>query len=170
MVNKTARPLVSAFLANITAYTVSVVARHYGEAFDLERVWLRQEVSPQFIEQVKIWASEVNVHLHRTANGKMISEWAKRPGAGRPCLLIHSHYRQLIFRNGVAQSIELRNLQTSGSFIEIKFFNIRWLVLDVLWLIRTISLRHHSTLEIWLFQAIFLLLGYFFKNTYSDFI
>ena len=43
-------------------------------------------------------------------------------------------------------------------------------MLDVLWLIRTISLRHHSTLEIWLFQAIFLLLGYFFKNTYSDFI
>ncbi|MCG5536843.1 AIPR family protein [Ectothiorhodospira mobilis] len=78
-VHKTSRPLVSAFLANVTAYTVAVVADSYGEDFDLEKVWLRQEVSPQFIEQVEIWAREVNERLHDTANGKMISEWAKRP-------------------------------------------------------------------------------------------
>ena len=78
-VHKTSRPLVSAFLANVTAYTVAVVADSYGEDFDLEKVWLRQGVSPQFIEQVEIWAREVNERLHETANGKMISEWAKRP-------------------------------------------------------------------------------------------
>lgn len=89
IVHKTARPLVSAFLANVTAYTVAVVARHYGDAFDLERVWLRQDVSHQFIEQVKIWAGEVNAHLHRTANGKMISEWAKKPEC-REAMLSHS--------------------------------------------------------------------------------
>ncbi len=78
-VHKTARPLVSAFLANVTVYTVAVVANHYGNAFDLERVWLRQGVSSQLLKQVEIWAREVNERLHRTANGKMISEWAKRP-------------------------------------------------------------------------------------------
>lgn len=78
-VHKTARPLVSAFLANVTAYTVAVVADSYGEMFDLEKVWLRQGVSAQFLEQVEIWAREVSDRLHETANGKMISEWAKRP-------------------------------------------------------------------------------------------
>lgn len=78
-VHKTVRPLVSAFLANVAAYTVAVVAHSYGESFDLERVWNRQGVSPQFLEQVEIWSKEVNDRLHETANGRMISEWAKRP-------------------------------------------------------------------------------------------
>ena len=78
-VHKTARPLVSAFLANVAAYTVAVVSETYGDGFDLERVWLSQGVSPQFAEQAEIWAREVNQRLHETANGKMISEWAKRP-------------------------------------------------------------------------------------------
>jgi len=78
-VHKTARPLVSAFLANVAAYTVAVVADSYKGSFDLEKVWLDQGVSSQFLEQVKIWAREVNKRLHETANGKMISEWAKRP-------------------------------------------------------------------------------------------
>lgn len=78
-VHKTARPMVSAFLANVAAYTVAVVAHSYRDAFDLEKVWRSQGVSPQFVEQVEIWAREVNERLHETANGKMISEWAKRP-------------------------------------------------------------------------------------------
>ncbi len=78
-VHKTARPLVSAFLANVAAYTVAVVATTYRDAFDLEKVWRNQGVSPQFLEQVEIWAREVNERLHETANGKMISEWAKKP-------------------------------------------------------------------------------------------
>lgn len=78
-VHKTARPLVSAFLANVAAYTVAVIAHSYRDAFDLDRVWRNQGVSYQFIEQVEIWVREVNERLHETANGKMISEWAKRP-------------------------------------------------------------------------------------------
>lgn len=78
-VHKTARPLVSAFLANVAVYTVAVVADAYGDLFDLEKVWLRQGVSPQFLEQAALWAREVNDRLHETSNGKMISEWAKRP-------------------------------------------------------------------------------------------
>ena len=79
MVHKTSRPLVSAFLANVAAYTMAVIANSYGDRFDFERVWLRQGVSEEFLDQVEIWAREVNERLHRTAKGKMISEWAKRP-------------------------------------------------------------------------------------------
>lgn len=78
-VQKTTRPLVQAFLANVVAYTVAVVARSYGNAFDLEKVWQRQGVSSQLLEQVRIWACEVNERIHATARGKMVSEWAKRP-------------------------------------------------------------------------------------------
>lgn len=78
-VHKTARPLVTAFLGNVATYTVAVVANAYGDAFDLEKIWLKQGVSPQFLEQIEIWAREVNTRLHETANGKMISEWAKKP-------------------------------------------------------------------------------------------
>ncbi|QBR33405.1 MULTISPECIES: AIPR family protein [Pseudomonas] len=78
-VHKTARPLVPAFLANVAAYTVAVISQTYGEAFNLERIWNKQGISPQLVKQIEIWAREVNDRLHVTAKGKMISEWAKRP-------------------------------------------------------------------------------------------
>lgn len=79
MMHKTIRPLVSSFLANVVAYTMAVVANSFGDRFDFEKVWLRQSMSPEFLEQVQIWAREVNDRLHLSAKGKMISEWAKRP-------------------------------------------------------------------------------------------
>ena len=78
-VHKVARPVVSAFLANVAAYTVALLSKTYGNAFDLDRVWNRQGLSQQFMDQAAIWAREVNERLHETAKGKMISEWAKRP-------------------------------------------------------------------------------------------
>lgn len=78
-VHKAARPLVPAFLANVAAYTVALISKTYGEPFDLDRIWSRQAISPQLVEQAKIWAREVYDRLLETANGKMISEWAKRP-------------------------------------------------------------------------------------------
>lgn len=53
--------------------------QHDRDAFDLEKVWRKRGVSHQFLEQVVIWARAVNERLHATANGKMISELAKRP-------------------------------------------------------------------------------------------
>lgn len=78
-VHKTARPLVAAYLANVTAYTVALISRSFGESFDLERVWSRQGISPQLVKQIEVWAREVNERLHETANSRMVSEWAKRP-------------------------------------------------------------------------------------------
>lgn len=76
---KLVRPMFSAFQANVAAYTVSVLANRLGARIDLDGIWLRQDVSSRLQEQIEVWAREVNDVLHRTAGGKMISEWAKKP-------------------------------------------------------------------------------------------
>ena len=73
------RPLFQAFQANITAYTVSLIANRLGAQLDLDKIWQRQDLSPELKEQITRWAREVNHVLHQTAAGRMISEWAKKP-------------------------------------------------------------------------------------------
>ncbi len=73
------RPMFQAFQANVAAYTVSVLSRRFGDRFDLARVWERQSVSREMLNQLGVWAREVNTVLHATAAGRMVSEWAKRP-------------------------------------------------------------------------------------------
>lgn len=73
------RPLFPAFQANITAYTVSILAAKLGKNFQLDQVWQAQRISPQLERQIAVWAHEVNEALHFGAGGKMISEWAKKP-------------------------------------------------------------------------------------------
>ncbi len=73
------RPSFPAFQANITNYMVSLVAHCLGARLDLDRIWLQQGLSPQLQRQIQAWAVEVNAVLHRTAGGRMISEWAKKP-------------------------------------------------------------------------------------------
>lgn len=73
------RPRFTAFQANVIAYTVSLVSLKLGDRLSLDRIWSNQTVSPKLLEQIEIWSDEVNAQLHATANGRMISEWAKRP-------------------------------------------------------------------------------------------
>ena len=76
---KLVRPMFQAFQANVAAYTVSILSSRLGARFDLDRVWTRQGVSQELLSQLSMWAREVNEVLHRTAGGRMISEWAKKP-------------------------------------------------------------------------------------------
>jgi len=76
--HKLVRPMFPAFQANVAAYLVSVVSKLVGEKFDFDRVWQQQELSPLMKEQLKVWAVEVNDALHRSAGGRMVSEWAKK--------------------------------------------------------------------------------------------
>jgi hypothetical protein len=50
-----------------------------GERFDLDLVWKNQDISPQLRRQVEIWLKQVGDALFETAEGRMISEWAKKP-------------------------------------------------------------------------------------------
>ena len=76
--HKLIRSQFPAFQANITAYTVSVISKLTGEKFDFEKVWTKQSLSPELMEMIAIWSKEVNELLHRTASGRMVSEWAKK--------------------------------------------------------------------------------------------
>lgn len=76
---KLVRPMFQAFQANVAAYTVSLLANRFGERIDLDRIWTRQSISQELLSQIGVWAREVNDVLHRTASGRMVSEWAKRP-------------------------------------------------------------------------------------------
>lgn len=76
---KLLRPMFQAFQANVTAYTVSVLSEKLGSRIDLSRIWEKQAVSSELMEQIATWAKEVNEILHTTSGGRMVSEWAKRP-------------------------------------------------------------------------------------------
>lgn len=65
--------------ANIAAYLVSVLAEELGDRLDLDRIWNRQEISPQLLRLMERWALEVEAALRSNAGPRMISEQAKRP-------------------------------------------------------------------------------------------
>ncbi|MCX4177495.1 MULTISPECIES: AIPR family protein [Paraburkholderia] len=76
---KLMRTMFPAFQGNIAAYTFALIADRFGERIDLDRIWSAQGASRQLMDQIGRWAREVNELLDRTANGRMISEWAKKP-------------------------------------------------------------------------------------------
>lgn len=76
---KLARPMFKAGQANVAAYAISVFADKLGDRIDLERIWEKQGGSPELMAQITIWAQEVNEIFLRTAAGRLISEWAKKP-------------------------------------------------------------------------------------------
>jgi hypothetical protein len=72
------RPMYPAFQGNIVVYLISTVAEQYGDVFDMDRVWNQQDISPSLRRQLQVWSKETHEALHQTAQGRMISEWAKR--------------------------------------------------------------------------------------------
>ena len=75
---KLLRPMFQAFQANVTAYTVALVSYKLGDRIDLEKIWLKQGASPELLEQIGVWAKEVNEVIHKSSGGRMVSEWAKK--------------------------------------------------------------------------------------------
>lgn len=76
---KLIRPAFKAFQANVTTYLVSLLSHRLNDRLDLDYVWRQQGVSPQLEQQMGKWAKTVNEILHQSANGRMVSEWAKKP-------------------------------------------------------------------------------------------
>lgn len=75
---KIVRPLVPAFQANVTVYTVALMSNRLGSRIDLERIWNNQAISGELKQQARLWAEEVNRVLLLSANGRMVSEWCKK--------------------------------------------------------------------------------------------
>lgn len=76
--SKLVRPMFPAFQANVASYTVAMLSREIGDAIELEKIWQAQAISARLQEQIQVWAREVNEALHASANGRMISELAKK--------------------------------------------------------------------------------------------
>jgi len=72
------RPMFPAFQGNVAAYVVGLLANRLGQRLNLDTIWKRQAISPELVRQIQIWAKEVNGVLHRSSQGRMISEWAKK--------------------------------------------------------------------------------------------
>lgn len=72
------RPLFSAFQANILAYLIAAVAHRIGSRINLQRIWDKQDISPELSNQLRAWAPEVHKVLSDSAGGRMLSEWAKK--------------------------------------------------------------------------------------------
>jgi len=72
------RPMFPAFQGNVATYLVSLVSDRLGDKINLDRIWQHQDISQEFRDLLQIWAVEVNDILHKSASGKMISEWAKK--------------------------------------------------------------------------------------------
>ena len=78
-VHKASHKMFKQSTGNVVAYTVSVISTLLGDRFDFELVWNNQDISPQLRRQAETWLREVGEALFSSADGKMISEWAKKP-------------------------------------------------------------------------------------------
>ena len=68
----------AAYQAIISAYTVASLAQRFEGSFDLERIWINQDISPELADLVRQWTVAVDKMLRRSAGNRMPSEWAKR--------------------------------------------------------------------------------------------
>jgi hypothetical protein len=64
---------------NIATYVVSLVANRLGDRFDLNRIWLNQDISNQLRALLAVWAREVEAAIRESNQKALVSEWAKRP-------------------------------------------------------------------------------------------
>jgi hypothetical protein len=64
---------------NIATYMVSLVASRLGDRFDLNRIWLNQDISNQLTALLVRWAREVETVMRESNQKALVSEWAKRP-------------------------------------------------------------------------------------------
>lgn len=76
--HKLVRPLFRAGQVNVAIYVVSLLSDRLGDRLDLMRIWNRQAVSKELMAQIETWAYEVNKNLLGSADGRLLSEWAKK--------------------------------------------------------------------------------------------
>jgi len=75
---KLIRPAFQGFQANITAYTVSLIADRIGDKISTATIWQDQKISDGFVSLILRWSKEVNDILRSSAGQRIVSEWAKK--------------------------------------------------------------------------------------------
>jgi hypothetical protein len=72
------KPMFTAFRGNIAPYTVAVLSLKLGARFDLMKVWNQQGLSRELRALVESWSPIVHEAMRDSAEGRMLSEWAKK--------------------------------------------------------------------------------------------
>lgn len=75
---KLIRPAFQGFQANITAYTIALIANRLGDRIALSTIWQQQAISDAFVSLINQWSREVNDSLRSSAGQRIVSEWAKK--------------------------------------------------------------------------------------------
>ncbi|KHT63921.1 abortive phage infection protein [Photobacterium gaetbulicola] len=82
MIFKTAEKIIrgkfTAYRANITAYTIAMIAAKLPEKIDFHEIWQNQSVPNELVQIISSWSEIINTLLQTSANGKMVSEWGKK--------------------------------------------------------------------------------------------
>ncbi len=73
------KPRFRADQAQVTNYTVALVADRLGSRLSLDQVWQKQELSSELDRQIEAWSLEVQAVLEETKEGRSVSEWCKKP-------------------------------------------------------------------------------------------
>lgn len=76
-----------AYQANIVAYLVAMLSWQSAGKLDLDRIWREQALSPSLEDLIREWSPAIDRALRKTAEGRMVSEWAKK----EECWLALSH-------------------------------------------------------------------------------
>jgi hypothetical protein len=65
--------------ANIVAYTVALMGHAVRDRISLDLIWQRQGLSRELVGWAGDMAKAVDIALRRSAGGRQVSEWAKKP-------------------------------------------------------------------------------------------
>lgn len=76
---KIIRSKYKAFQANITVYTLSIIFLKFDSVLNLSMIWEKQDLSNSLKELISALSENVQDILHVSADGRMVSEWAKKP-------------------------------------------------------------------------------------------
>jgi hypothetical protein len=77
--DKIVAQLKTASKIHVTTHLVSLLSEKLGNRLDLDRIWQSQDMSSQLKSLLNSWAPEVNRLMVEGSNGRLLSEWAKKP-------------------------------------------------------------------------------------------
>jgi hypothetical protein len=78
LTQKIIRTKYKAFQANITVYTLAIIFFKLGSKINFNSIWENQGVSHSFQQLIAGLSEEIHAALHKSANERMVSEWAKK--------------------------------------------------------------------------------------------
>lgn len=70
---------IPAYRANVTAYLTAYLSYRLPNGIDFDLIWDKQSLAETVKDVLKAWAPGINEAILRTAEGKNVTEWCKKP-------------------------------------------------------------------------------------------